>query len=74
MSISTFASFGLYRLRFHCMSNASCPGVGDNQTMDEVCHVLISPNVALCAYVLCALMFSLYVCAFAHCHFFNVVC
>ena len=26
-------------------------GVGDNQTMDEVCHVLISFNVALCAYV-----------------------
>ena len=26
-------------------------GVGDNQTMDEVCHVLISLNVALCAYV-----------------------
>ena len=26
-------------------------GVGDSQTMDEVCHVLISFNVALCAYV-----------------------
>ena len=26
-------------------------GVGDNQTMDEVCHVFISFNVALCAYV-----------------------
>ena len=26
-------------------------GVGDNQTMEEVQHVFISFNVALCAYV-----------------------
>ena len=26
-------------------------GVGDNQTMDEVCHVSISFQVALCVYV-----------------------
>ena len=36
MSISTFASFGLYRLHFHC--NVECflsivVGVGDNQTL-----------------------------------------
>ena len=30
-------------------------GVGDNQTMAEVCHVFISFNVALCAYVLVCL-------------------
>ena len=27
-------------------------GVGDNQTMEDVQHVFISLNVALCAYVI----------------------
>ena len=53
MTIS--ASFGLYRVHFHCMSNVFMPalvGVEDNQTMIEAGIVLISFNIALCANVL----------------------
>ena len=53
--MTILASFGLYRVHFHCMSNVSCPlwlGVEDNQTMIGADSVFISSNVALCAYVL----------------------
>ena len=49
-------------------------GVGDSQTMDEVCHVLISFNVALCAYVpVCLDVQSVCLCLHAL-PFLSVVC
>ena len=67
MSVTMSASFGLYRVHFHCMSNVLCPHwlvlktikpwMGQNEFS-------ISFNVALCAYVLgcdCACVIERYI-------------
>ena len=74
MSISTFASFGLYRLHFHCMSNAFLSNLETIKPWMKYVtfsfHLMLL-SVHMC---LCAWMFRLCVFAFPHCHFSSIVC